>query len=321
MTEDQKVLILCTTPLQTVIAKEIILHEKIKDFFVIYYTRHNSQTDKLYYSEIAKNSKESKYVYVEKEKSGTLSQAKKSLDAIIFSRKNKYSRIYLASIDSLLFRKIIKYNQSSSIYTFDDGTANITPTSIYHLPEKDRKIIALRIFARIPSIEETKSRASKHYTIYPEFKNILPKNKIINIKIFQQEPKKNQKEKQELTIFIGQPFDEYLKKKSIDQIKAWLKKTKIDIYFKHPREKHPITSKARITTLPQRLSEEEIFYLSKDFNVTIISAYSSVLFNIPNNIANKIYLCADDSQAEKHRCNLIKKTGARILEINLGKKN
>lgn len=312
--EQERSLFLCVTPLQARICLKIIELEKIENFDVIYYLNSFSDSSIAYFKklkEIANNS------IILKINNGKDLFKSNFILPKPFLKKDYYKKIYLASIDLILFKKIIKNNKKTIINTFDDGTANIFENSNYFKEEyygrSKKQILFLKIF-NLPKKTEIIQKTKKHYTIFNEFKNIVPNEKLQFISIF--ENNKNNYYKENTVFFLGQPFHEYLDENKINKIINYLKKIKIDYYVMHPRESRPILKNINILNKKSEIAEVAIIKKSETTRPLIISAFSTVLFNINKDVADKIYLSLDDNEEEKDRINLIKKTGSKIIKLS-----
>lgn len=311
--ELERSLFLCTTPLQARICLEIIAITEINNFDFIYFTRHQTDTDIAYFKKIKSIANNSIILYIKNNKN--LISKIFSLQRP-FNNKDNYNNIYLASIDNLLFRNILKKNNNSNIYTFDDGTANIFNNSSYFSNKDSKKSAIFSKIFNLPSKSDILKKSKKHYTIFRNFDNILPQKKLEFITIFDKnENSKTENEKK--IFFIGQPFEEYLNNQKIIQLKKYLEKINIDYYVKHPREKKPIIKNINILDKKNDIAEIAILKEAGQNKPLIISAFSTVLFNIDEKMADKIYLSLMSDEQEKNRLELVKKTGAKIIKLSI----
>jgi beta-galactosamide-alpha-2,3-sialyltransferase len=304
---------LCRTPLQARICLEIIKNNEIIEFDLVYFTQNNSESDKKYFLEISSRANKSAYIFVKKQKKDILNHILSIWNFKKEGFENKYLNIYIASIDSLLFRFILKKNPQASIYGFDDGTANITQFSSYHNINESGKTRFYNKLFGISSINNIKSRILRHYTIYSDFCNIVSEDKLCFLNLFDSK-RLNQKNEKQITYFIGQPFHEYLALSEISKLKSWLIGQSIDYYVMHPRETTPLLE-VKLLNKEGMIAEDAIFKNAGESKVRIISAYSTVLFNISSQDAEKIYISLNNSNSEIKRRSMIEKTGSKIIEI------
>lgn len=306
----ESILFLCTTPLQVKICLKLIELKKINNFDVLYCTNQSSGTIDNYYKKIKYISKNHMFLHIKNNKD--LLKANFLLPAP-FSKKNNYTNIYIASIDNLTFKHILNKNSKADLYTYDDGTANIFKNSEYFKPEKIRKLLIYLKLFNLPNKFEILKKIKYHYTIFKDFDNIVPNENLNIISIFNNTEKIFNNKK--ISFFIGQPFHEYLDEKKILSLKKYLESKKIDYYVMHPREKKPILDNIKILDKENEIAEVAIIKKSQDKKPLIISAFSTVLFTINKEIADKIYLSIDQTEEEENRLKLIKKTGSKIIKI------
>lgn len=311
-----KTLFLCRTPLQARICLGIIDKHSYKEYDILYFTQNDSDSDRQYYHRLRLNARNAAYIYVKQKKIDILNH----LFGIWFLQKKNiinagYGHIYIASIDSFVFRYVITKNPNAILYGFDDGIANITPGDIYENLNRYKKAIFYSRLLGLPPPENIKQKIVHHFSIYPSFKNIYEANKISFIDIFSghDNPKKN-KHGTVLTFFIGQPFHEYMSNSHIYALKKWLQRQSIDFYVPHPREKAPLIDNT-ILNKAGELAEDAILKAAGNSRPRLLSAYSSVLFNIGSDHADLIYLSFGNDESERKRIELINKTGASIIKI------
>ena len=144
------------------------------------------------------------------------------------------SKFFVSSIENPFIQLLLSDVNFDQIYTFDDGTANISPKSIYHV--KERKSILQKINAMILGIKfdqnYIKNNSVMHYTIFENFKNITDRTYFIPLF---KDIKFNNADKY-VKIFVGQPYEEFKVNKKLD-INKILTTHSITKYFPHPRER------------------------------------------------------------------------------------
>lgn len=310
-------LFLCRTPLQARICLKIIEFAEIQHYDVIYFTQNNSEVDREYFAQFEAKSNCSLYLHVPQKKPDILNHLISIWQLRSRWRMNNYTGIYLASIDSLIFRYVIKRNPKATLRSFDDGTANITPGSLYYKLDQYKKSRFYGMLMGLPTAENVKKRLYQHYSIYSGFENFVDSRKVSFISLFSGlRPGMRSVEKKPITFFIGQPFHEYLNAHHVVDLKRWLAKQHIDFYVMHPREKSPLLANIPILVKDGMLAEDAIFKTAGDRRPRIISAYSTVLFNIDHRDADKFYLSLGNGIIEQQRLDLVSKTGAVVITIN-----
>lgn len=316
---NNKNLFLCSTPFQAKICLQIIKHAAINNYDVIYLTRKNDPTDRYYYDEISQNADKSIYFYNKRTKKGfnKFLDLKSMFDTPTYMKSDQYSHIYIASIDNVLFRYIIKRNPSALIHGFDDGAANITSFSSYYKTDHRTKIYIINKILNIMSANELKLDLHNHYSIYPNFNNIVSLEKVIYLPLidFKSTENNTNKNAPEVIYFIGQPFEEYLSNSEIEKLKNWLGNNRIDFYVPHPRETKPLNDKFEFLEKSGLLAEDAIYKSAEGRSIHIIAGFSTVLFNISSHEIKKTYLSINKGNNEDTRLDLISKTNSKVLFI------
>lgn len=314
--ETNKTLLLCKTPLQAAILLKLIEAKTISNYDLLYLTNNDTLKDSNYFKKLSLKADYSIYINNKKtiKRMNSVKELLSILNLDIRFISNKYNSIFLASFDNILFRFIIKSNKLATINTFDDGTANITPTSYYYEKKTDIKNKLLNFVFAIPSTQYTRMAISKHFTLYENFDNIVKKEKLNFISLFD-ESSNSEILNDTVVFFIGQPFEEYLELADIKRLKKWLESNKIDYYIQHPREKQQLIESINTINSTELLAEEIILEKAENYKVQIVAGYSTVLFNINAPNIDKIYLSLSQGDSEKDRCRLIQKTKSKIIRV------
>lgn len=316
MKDKKKSLFLCFTPLQARICLEIINLHKMDSYDVVYYTTHDNPRDQIYFKKLRKNSNYSFYYFGKKVPRGL-----NSLISISFIRKlsaqlkrDRYEYIYIASIDNYLFRYIIKKHPESRLIGFDDGSANITLSSSYYNLDQRKRAVIINKMLGLPAPKKVINSMINHYTIYPNFKNIIEDEKLISIKVFDTPPN-YENFNETTTFFIGQPFEYYLTDKEKSRLRQLLSTYEIDYYIMHPKETDPLIINTTVLDKTEWLAEDIIIEASKNSKVQVISGFSTVLFNLSGSHIERTYLSISTDTRELERCLLIEKTGAHTVKL------
>lgn len=320
MEHRQKSLIMCVTPLQILIAEKIIQSRPTEDFDVIIFALENNRKFNYYAEKLKKYAKAYWYSHVVYKSSiYNLVNFLKFIFQFNFNGFNKrYDNYYLSSIDSRYFQYILsKKPNSSSVFTFDDGTANIVKTSIYYLKnlndEKKNKIfksLGIKYFQ-----DDIKSMSKLHYTIYPQFENIIENTK--EIKLFNSNVKNKIRDKC-LNIFLGQPYEEFDSNLSTDNIEKLMDQLNINLYFPHPREKNNIKNVETVNT--KKIFEDYIVDFldrNEDCYLNIYTFMSSAALNVKSFDSINIYFIQTNTLISKYPdfFNMLKNHNFNILEF------
>ncbi|MFV5642384.1 glycosyltransferase family 52 [Acinetobacter oleivorans] len=320
MEHRQKSLIMCVTPLQILIAEKIIQSRPTEDFDVIIFALENNQKFNYYAEKLKKYAKAYWYSHVAYKSSiYNLINFLKFIVQFNFNGFNReYDNYYLSSIDSRYFQYILsKKTNSSSVFTFDDGTANIVKTSIYYLrnlnDEKKNKIfksLGIKYFQ-----DDIKNMSKLHYTIYPQFENIVENTK--EIKLFNSNVGNKIRDKS-LNIFLGQPYEEFDSDLSTDKIEKLMDQLNINLYFPHPREKNNIKNVEIVDT--KKIFEDYIVDFldrNEDCYLNIYTFMSSAALNVKSFEGINIYFIQSNALVSKYPdfFNMLKNHNFTILEF------
>lgn len=233
-------LIICLTPLQMIIAEKIIDKYKDHKFDLLVISLFDNEKYRYYFNRLKeKVNLSGYYIYHPSNKIDNLKNFMhfKKFFKHHYPEFECYQNYYLASIDSrhcqwILSLASIEYN----LYTFDDGTANIFPNSIYYLDKKN--IFLTRVFLRLQGIKlmtlDLKNISKKHFTIYHNIPNAF--NNVEYISLFSNQESSKKNKKHEVKILLGQPLHEISPELNYEYTNKVIDKLDIDFYFPHPRE-------------------------------------------------------------------------------------
>jgi beta-galactosamide-alpha-2,3-sialyltransferase len=311
------VLFLCRTPLQARICLKIIETENIQKADVFYYTQHDSESDRLYYSRLQRVGAHTQYIHLSNDRYGIINYIIAYFLADKRFKTLQYKSIYLASIDAMLFRAFLKIHNDAHVFTFDDGTSNIIRNCAisYHAEDRGRTEIIRRL-ARMQTRRQIRDKSLRHYSIYKEFENICPPERTVHLDIFPPSPTAIDRTRN-MKFFIGQPFEEYLNDGQIRRLQNFLKTQDFDYYIKHPRENRPAQAGIPFLDKKGELAETAIMAASAGAVPHIYAGFSTVLFNIPGENARKFYLHFPDKDDDETRemLDFAQKAGCSIIEL------
>lgn len=312
---NKNTLVLCRTPFQAVIIRQVLEEEIIKSYDLVYLTQDNSEEDIHYFNELSAKAGESQYIYIEKQRFDIFNHIiayRRITDKI---KIKKYTKYLMSSIDNLAFRKIFFKNKSATLISFDDGVGHIISISEYLIDKSYLKSIVYELMFNVLSKKETIKKIYRHYSVYSNYENIMPKNIVRHIQLFQFSNKFLSGNKQ-IKFFIGYPFNEYHDPIGVVRIEKYVKSKNIDFYVKHPRETVPLIDSIPLLSKEGKIAEEAIFNNCETGRPLIVSCFSSVLFNISKDIADKEMILLDDnSEATKYCAKLGEKAGCKIIYI------
>lgn len=290
---------MCTSPLQILIAEKIISKNNFSEFDLIYVAISEIEKQKYYFDRLASKAHQS-YFHI----FNSVNNIDHFFNLIEFKKiinlkfNNDYNGCYLASIDSVHFGYILSKNNSSIIYTFDDGLANIIKSSIYYSYNGPK--IWKRFFLRLLGIKIFKQdilkKISMHYTLYENQKNIINNTCYLEMFNFNTKILPNINGKK-LKIFLGQPLFNIDKKFTNNYILSVVKKLKIDIYFPHPKEKEILLGSINIIKT-NLIFEDYLIELLKESTydtIDVYSFFSGALINVKDFPSVKVKYVYDET--------------------------
>ncbi|MGX2975268.1 glycosyltransferase family 52 [Ursidibacter arcticus] len=303
-----KNLIICHTPLQTMIARKIVELYPDTEFDFIMFSSVVNDKIIFYFEQLERKCCVSKFFHL-----------KGGLDFFLLLIKNRlfinsiYDKVFFASIDSLFIHTILSSIKFREIITFDDGTANFMKNSIFYVSHKSIKETIVRFVLLIKyDMNCIKNISKLHYTIY-NMENIIAntyqiplledKNVLCNSKSFSN---------RRIKILLGQPLYENIEENK-ELFQKIMNKYDLDFYFPHPREKYFIDNVSYIYT--NMIFEDYICSLFYDYSsidvFTVCSSAALNVINIPNVNVYSIFIPNNESNIE-----YMKKLGANILYLD-----
>lgn len=272
-------LIMCVTPLQMIIARKIIELKSEEDFDLLVIALSDNNKYRYYYEKLKGICIDSFYYTTDVGLKGFVRYIKK-LNSNRLDKK--YQNLYLASIDSRHFQYILSRNKGADIYTFDDGTVNVIPHSLYYLNSKPRlfKRVIWRGFGIKCYMEDVKKLSLLHYTIYKDVPNIIENTQLIKL---HKDGKINYTPVTKVVkVYLGQPLEGIFDNFNYQYITKMMEKIHIDFYYPHPREN--TVPNGNFKTIKSELVFEDyiVKYLedNPDVTVKVYSFISSAMLNI-----------------------------------------
>ena len=170
-------LIICTTPLQTLLAKEIVKNYEDEKFYGILFSNHFSEKVDRYFNLFGVLCHILNKIYCK--------SSIKLVFLILYYKiklfNKKFDKIFVANIENILIQSIISSLKFNELITFDDGTANILKNSMLYQNNESWKLKFIKfIFMIDHDINTLKDISSLHYTIY-DMDNIIKNTKRISI--------------------------------------------------------------------------------------------------------------------------------------------
>lgn len=308
-------LIICCTPLQVLIAEKIIeMHPNEPFFGVMLSTVKNAKFD-FYQTRLEQKCQQ---FFAMQQHSERIQLLKEILYLKSTFRGKEFNKVFLANINELEIQFLLSAIKFNELNTFDDGAANVVPSSIFYKEENirlNRKLINMFLGNKY-SLEKLKNLSKTHYTIYQGFPNII-KNTVYVDLINKNELSGSELETSKVfNILLGQPIFEREDEKNIALAEKVIKAFDIDLYLPHPREKYKLDNVEYIDT--NLILEDYIFQEFSHKKCRVYTYFSSAVINILNkspNIEVTALRVEVDNPAYIETYELFEKLGIKIIDI------
>lgn len=304
-------LIICCTPLQVLIAEKIIDMNPEKQFFgVMLHTVENKKFD--YYKQRLQAKTDGFFSMVQHNDRWNLLKEIVQLKAR-FSGK-QFDTVYFANFPELHIQFLLSAIEFKQLNTFDDGTVNIVKHSHFLNDDPDtlvRKFIN-KVLGNKYSTATLRSLSIQHYTIYPDFPNIMPNTVAVNL---MDNSIAVSESSESVNILLGQPV--YTDNgQNIALAQKAIKQFNIHYYLPHPREKYQVEQVEYIDT-PLILED----YIAQEFSERKCCVYtycSSAILNIMNKSPNVevVALRVESDDLGVQSCyDLFEQVGIQIIDM------
>lgn len=304
-------LIICCTPLQVLIAEKIIDMNPEKQFFgVMLHTVENKKFD--YYKQRLQAKTDGFFSMVQHNDRWNLLKEIVQLKAR-FSGK-QFDTVYFANFPELHIQFLLSAIEFKQLNTFDDGTVNIVKHSHFLNDDPDtlvRKFIN-KVLGNKYSTATLRSLSIQHYTIYPDFPNIMPNTVAVNL---MDNSIAVSESSESVNILLGQPVYND-NSQNIELAQKAIKQFNIHYYLPHPREKYQVEQVKYIDT-PLILED----YIAQEFSDRKCCVYtycSSAILNIMNKSPNVevVALRVESDDLGVQSCyDLFEQVGIQIIDM------
>ena len=305
---------ICRTPFQAVMLKKIVELENANIYDLVYLTQDDAEEDRHYYNELAINARQSQYLYVKKQRFDILNHCFMYWRIKRQMKRQSYDLVLISSFDNLACQKLALNNKKAKIVSFDDGTGHINTNSIYLVGRAGYRAKLYEWAFGVSSMGDFLPQISHHYSAYPKFKHVMPREIVRYIDPFSF-PKLTHQKDQKLCFFIGQPYHEYLSKEDLAAYQRFIQKQNIDFYVKHPRESTPLIMDLPFLPKNGKIAEEAIFSTCQGKRPVIYGGFSSVLMNINPSQADKIMLLRNNVPEDAYYAELGQQAGCQIIYL------
>ncbi|WP_215407938.1 glycosyltransferase family 52 [Vibrio gigantis] len=196
-------------------------------------------------------------------------------------RGRSFSKVYVASVDSLPIQLLLSIITFKEIYTYDDGSANINKGSSYYVFNNEHLLLSLirKLFRINLNKEDLIKLSSLHYSIY-KGSNIVSPVQYIGDDFFKIE---NELRRDDVsasaiimlgTVYKDNNVDKVLLRKFIES-----RYGAIDYYLPHPRENNHLFPDKKLNDY--RVAEDKLLGLLSDYSeLKVITFPSSVVLNL-----------------------------------------
>ena len=304
-------LVLVRTPFQAFLVSSVIAEEAINTFDLIYFTQHDALEDRHYYAGLAERAEKATYCHAPARRFDILAY----LDWFRQSRRWMHNRNYdvtlLASIDNYILNAIASRQRDAELVTFDDGTGNFFRSGFYHVDHANRRGRLYRRAFGARDLDDLKASIARHYTLHPQFENIVPHGRIRPIAEWKGVTRRRTGSVR--TFFIGAPFQEVLRPEQIDKLTAYMRGQSVDYYVKHPRETLPLALGAPLLDKGGLIAEGAIIKAAGDHPIHIIGGLSSVQFNMAGQAAHRTMVLVDGTPGQDDMIFLGRAAGCEIV--------
>lgn len=259
-------LIFCTSPLQVLIAKEIV-KETNEKFIGVYLKMSNDKRQKLYYDKLSTFCEDTFFI--------------ESVDFInsYFSWVSKFNlnNIYVASLDNFIPYIVFDKN-TMNLYTYDDGSTSFITPNFY------TNNLNFNIYRGL-TLKDVFELSQNHYTIFDNCK-LFPKEKQVKLNLDVKPDDFNRSNNNKrVKVFLGQFLGNINLEEDYDYTKKLtiraLEKTGKDVlYYPHPRVNLEIGNKVSTDLC----FEEEIYELLRKYEFVDVYGFHSTSFSLIKNI-------------------------------------
>lgn len=229
-------LIICTSPLQVLVAERIIASKPSERFYGLMYSRSVNDKTEHYYQRLRSFCHHAEHLVVPY----NTPTWRKYLSTPQMAYKGKslggIEAVYIASLDINELQFILSAHPRAEVYTFDDGLINLdAPAWGAMIKNYDGAYSRLmrRLFGA-PTVEELIQRSKRHYTIY-RLPNVMPRTEYLPL--FQPIQEEDRPTEHTVRILLGQMlyWDEW-KERNAQLAREVLRQYDIHYYMPHPKE-------------------------------------------------------------------------------------
>lgn len=252
--------IVCATPFQVLMAEKIIETRPDEPFFGVMLVSVDNEKYAFYAQRLLAKCGGRGLIYVQKKQKHPVWAV---WDAVVLKmhglRMPSCRCLYVSSVDSILVQTFISGFDFDELYTFDDGTANITAYSHYYQHDRHQSLLRrlLKTVLRNPyDLAKLKALSRGHLSAF-KLPNVMGQAQHLSLYDMTARPSDVAVDGDKIErIFLGQPIYELqkdlspqmMKQKNRDLARRIIDGCGIDYYFPHPRENYRIEDIAYLET-------------------------------------------------------------------------
>jgi len=308
-----KVLVLVRTPFQAWLVERVLEAENVATYDLLYFTQNDSTEDRFYHGRLAENARAARFVFVPRQVCDLLNHVRFAFRAWPFLWGKRYDITMLASIDSYVLNSVANRRAAGELVTFDDGTANFNQTGIYFRDASSKRERLYRQLFRASSINATRARIKRHYTIHSDLENIVSGDRLFSIAGWGRATSEVSLSEEPKFFFVGAPFQETLDSEQVKLLEAVASQIGTDVYVRHPREREPLDLGVPFLNKRGRIAEEAILDDAGDRPIVLVGFLSSVMFNLACCASRRIVLVPRNSERHAFLIKFARMSGCEVV--------
>lgn len=280
-------LLFCTTPLQALIAEQIMRQYPGEAFYCVFRGSKAQPKQLHYYERLRLKCLDGCFIEPIPADSGPKDFIGIASRLWLGYKLRHCRRVFVASPEVLDFWLLMPGLSKAEVYTYDDGLANLSEAAwaTYHRNSYPNYfLIALARLLGIPDTQMIIARSQKHYTIFP-YPNVFPNTELLELYPREEstiEDKTSKIASKKLRLFCGQSvYDERDKQANKAITEQVIRDYAIEAYLPHPREEYTVEGVEYIRT--PLIAEDYLLGLLReqpDLQVELYSYCSTALLNL-----------------------------------------
>lgn len=275
-----RALLLILTPLQASIAVSALKDLDISEYDLLFFTRYRTKEVVTAFRELQRCAGNAALLSTKHRRPDVAVQfmfwvrARRKL----LRWKKIYGHTIFASVDTPFVRGLALRTQATLV-TIDDGVANVQQDSSYFNERTTKRGKFQRDLFGSQSLAAMKKRINTHYTIFPEFQNIVDGNRIRVASSWKLTPP-TPPGRGELTFAIGSAETLWLDSSQIQALRQYLRSCDVDYYIPHPMQEISLLPEVPEVNKGGLLGEEAIINIAGDNKIHLIGPMSTLFLTL-----------------------------------------